>query len=245
MFRPDYKSGRIGLSSLIESRRIETVASVLGMANQINIAIRGLFPTPVAAAELPDAAARNAELRQIILDYRRNSPSVQASNDGGWHSDRSLLSWGGPRVGEIIEAAKLMANRMMMDRAGKAVAPSWKPIAWANVNEAGNGNTCHYHPGAVWSGTYYVDDGGAIDNPALGGEFELLDPRGAAPAMYAPHLAFAGDGGRAVGATESIRPKPGLIILFPSWMFHQVRPYRGQGERISIAFNLTLAQTAD
>lgn len=210
------------------------------MTTQINIAMRGLFPTPVAAAELPDAAARNAELKKIILDYREKSPSVQASNDGGWHSDRNLLTWGGPRVAEIIEAATLMADRMTVDRAGRPAGQRWKPIAWANVNEAGNANICHYHPGAFWSGTYYVDDGGTIDDPSLGGEFELLDPRGAGPSMYAPHLAFAGEGGRALGATESIRPKPGLIILFPSWIFHQVRPYRGQAERISIAFNLTL-----
>ncbi len=30
------------------------------------------------------------------------------------------------------------------------------------------------------------------------------------------------------------------MVLFPSWLFHQVRPYRGQGLRISIAFNLGL-----
>ncbi|TAN08894.1 MAG: hypothetical protein EPN45_08130, partial [Rhizobiaceae bacterium] len=34
------------------------------------------------------------------------------------------------------------------------------------------------------------------------------------------------------------RPKPGLMVLFPSWLFHQVRPYRGTHERISVAFNL-------
>ncbi len=212
------------------------------MAGQMNVAVRGLFSTPVGAAELPDAAARNAELRDIILAYREKSPSVQASNDGGWHSDRNLMSWGGTRVAEIIDAAKMMANRMTVDRAGKPMAPNWKPIAWANVNEAGNGNICHYHPGAFWSGTYYVDDGGSSSDAGLGGEFELLDPRGAAPSMYAPFLAFAGDGGRAVGATESIRPKPGLMVLFPAWLFHQVRPYRGTRERISIAFNLTIWQ---
>jgi len=29
-------------------------------------------------------------------------------------------------------------------------------------------------------------------------------------------------------------------VLFPAWMTHQVRPYRGTAERISIAFNLAL-----
>jgi hypothetical protein len=33
--------------------------------------------------------------------------------------------------------------------------------------------------------------------------------------------------------------------LFPSWLFHQVRPYRGTGLRISIAFNLGVSAPAD
>ena len=31
-----------------------------------------------------------------------------------------------------------------------------------------------------------------------------------------------------------------LLFMFPSWLFHQVRPYRGSGLRISIAFNLSV-----
>jgi len=30
------------------------------------------------------------------------------------------------------------------------------------------------------------------------------------------------------------------MVLFPAWMMHQVRPYRGNAERISIAFNLSV-----
>ena len=40
------------------------------------------------------------------------------------------------------------------------------------------------------------------------------------------------------GSGETILPKPGLLFLFPSWLQHQVRPYRGTELRISIAFNL-------
>ena len=36
-----------------------------------------------------------------------------------------------------------------------------------------------------------------------------------------------GEDGQSVGAAETIRPRPGLLFLFPSWLFHQVRPYRG------------------
>jgi len=58
--------------------------------------------------------------------------------------------------------------------------------------------------------------------------------------MYAPMLIFIGEDGASVGGAEIIRPKPGLLFLFPSWLMHQVRPYLGTGLRISIAFNLSL-----
>jgi hypothetical protein len=47
-------------------------------------------------------------------------------------------------------------------------------------------------------------------------------------------------GGLTAGATERVPPKSGRLVMFPAWMMHQVRPYRGTAERISIACNLSL-----
>jgi uncharacterized protein (TIGR02466 family) len=55
--------------------------------------------------------------------------------------------------------------------------------------------------------------------------------------MYAPQLAFAVPGGQSAGASELIYPKSGQFVLFPSWLQHAVRPYRGERTRISVAFN--------
>ena len=41
-----------------------------------------------------------------------------------------------------------------------------------------------------------------------------------------------------------MRPQPGLLLMFPSWLSHAVRPYRGDGVRISIAINMTPAPSA-
>ena len=205
---------------------------------RLDIAVKGLFATPVAALELPRAAMLNPALRAAILQRRAETPSIQASNAGGWHSDREIATWGGEPVAEILAVARGVADRMTADRHGKPLRPAWVVQAWANVNGPGDANICHYHPGSFWSGTYYVDDGGCASDASLGGEFEMLDPRGAAPAMYAPLLKFAGEDGASVGSGETIRPRPGLLFLFPSWLHHQVRPYRGNELRISIAFNL-------
>jgi hypothetical protein len=133
----------------------------------MEIAVRGLFATLVAAVALSDAEARDALLYATILE-RQQHASIQSSNAGGWHSSRDLEAWVGPN--------------------------------------------------------YDVDDGGAAADPA-----------------YAPTLRFAGDDGQSAGSAETIQPKLGLLFLFPSWLMHQVRPYRGTGLRVSIAFNLGVA----
>ena len=202
------------------------------------ISTRNLFPTPVASVDTPDAEARNAELRALILERRGAAPTIHASNDGGWHSDRDLLAWGGERAAEVANMARAVASHLTRDLAGREVQPDWTVSAWANVNGPGDANICHYHPGWFWSGTYYVDDGGVSLDNSVGGNFEMLDPRGPAPAMQAPTLAYAGEGGQPIGPIEWIRPRAGLLVLFPSWLQHQVRSYRGKRERISIAFNL-------
>ena len=36
-------------------------------------------------------------------------------------------------------------------------------------------------------------------------------------------------------------PRSGLLIMFPGWLRHSVRPFEGRGERISVALNLSLS----
>ena len=73
----------------------------------------------------------------------------------------------------------------------------------------------------------------------------MLDPRGPAPMMHAPSLKFAGDDGLTAGSAQTIRPKPGLLFIFPSFLMHGVRPYRGNGLRISVAINFGHYSQAD
>jgi len=202
--------------------------------------VKLMFPTPVALLPLPALHRQNEMLKQAILARAASHPSIQASNHGGWQSDWKMQDWAGPALTGLLDVARTLTNGLTRDRQDREVKVEWKANAWANVNGPGDANEFHVHPGAFWSGVYVVDDAGCGADPSLGGELELLDPRGAGPAMYAPLLAFAGPGGRAVGASEIIRPKTGLLALFPAWLYHQVRPYRGKGKRISIAFNLSV-----
>jgi uncharacterized protein (TIGR02466 family) len=204
--------------------------------------IISLFATPVVILDVADADALNRELRKVIDQRRQADAGTRHSNLGGWQSSWDMERWGGAAGVKLLAIGRNTANRVTTDREGKPVNMAWRANMWANVNKSGHGNEFHSHPGSFWSGVYYVDDGGIAADPSLGGELEFMDPRGPGPAMYAPHLAFAMPAGRglSVGANETVPPKSGRLVMFPAWLLHQVRPYHGNAERISIAFNLSL-----
>ena len=204
------------------------------------IHIQPLFATPVVVCWLPEAAQVNAALAQAIEAKMAASTGTHHSNVGGWQSEWDLTAWGGAAAAKVVEQARAIANQLTCDREGNRVEIDWLVNAWANVNRMGQSNEFHTHPGSYWSGTYYVDDGGIGADQSLGGEFEIQDPRGVGPAMYAPRLAFNFPGGLAVGASETLSPRAGMMIMFPAWLSHAVRPYRGNRQRISVAFNLSL-----
>ena len=121
----------------------------------------------------------------------------------------------------------------------------WVPELWANVSAKGHANQYHTHPGSFWSAVAYVDDGYAGDNnPELGGELQLLDPRAPMVQMTAPDLRMKGADGIPQSAEVSIRPQTGMVVLFPSWLQHAVRPFSGEGTRISVAINSVAAKKA-
>ena len=203
------------------------------------VTMRALFATPVAIATLPNAAQLYNALRATILARAETHPSTSHSNLGGWQSTWDIVEWGGPEAKTILAFSRQFADKLTADRHGKPAPQNWRMNAWANVNRQHHGNEFHTHPGCVWSAVYYVDDGGIADDPLLGGQLEIQDPRGVAPAMYRPDLVPNVPGGAAFGASEMIGPAAGTMLMFPSWLSHAVRPYMGEKVRISIAINLS------
>ena len=78
------------------------------------------------------------------------------------------------------------------------------------------------------SGTFYVRV------PAGSGGLKIEDPR--LPLMMAapPRRDDAPEDSRAFVYTE---PKSGMLLLWESWLRHEVPPGAGKGDRISISFN--------
>ena len=201
-----------------------------------------LFPTPLISARIEGHAALNAKLAETILAREQVERGVSVSNAGGWHS-LEFLSWCGAEGEALLAAARDLVDRMTVMEAGGGFAAAkvnWVATAWANVSRAGHFNKPHAHGGAFWSAVYWVEDGGAADDPGLGGLLQISDPRGVLPLMAAPHLRFALDDCLSDGSARSIQPQAGTLVLFPSWLVHEVTPYRGDKPRISVAFNFAL-----
>jgi hypothetical protein len=104
--------------------------------------------------------------------------------------------------------------------------------AWAMVMQNGDYTITHDHGDSHWSTTYYVDAGDAdLERSPNSGALALLDPR---------------RGGRPIagvdpGSTFTIRPRTGMLVVFPGYLQHYVHAYRGTRPRVAIACNLTLS----
>lgn len=99
---------------------------------------------------------------------------------------------------------------------------------WVNVMPTGAQHTAHIHPQSVISGTYYV----VIPKGASAIKFE--DPR-LGFFMNAPTVKE-----KAKLANQrfvSLQPKAGDVILFESWIRHEVPTNKATQSRISISFN--------
>jgi uncharacterized protein (TIGR02466 family) len=201
------------------------------MSHQIAMA----FPTLIGRFQVSNTEGINAKLLRMLLEREASSPSNDYANVGGWHSSGDLLEWPNPAVEPlrnwISEALTKMvqATGQLPEVVGRSAPPkgSFRISAWGNISRRGNYHRMHNHPNSAWSGCYYVT--GIDAKNSMGGVLELYDPRHFAEMVDVP--------GSPYGQRVLIRPVPGLMVLFPSWIYHFVHPSDTDSERVSIAFN--------
>jgi uncharacterized protein (TIGR02466 family) len=99
---------------------------------------------------------------------------------------------------------------------------------WANLLKAGGRHSGHIHPNSILSGTLYVEV------PKNSGAIRFEDPR-LGLMMSAPRRDK--DSPEELQQFVSVEPRPGLLLMWESWLRHEVLAGSGRGERLSISFN--------
>lgn len=205
----------------------------------------GLFETPIAYCQVNNAEQLIADLTTAVREKMQTTGGLNRSNIGAWHSDTNMLDWGGEPARKLAETATSVARRLSHFQEGSPDGYDWFVRMWANVTARGGLNTIHSHPGNLWAAVFYLDMGGADDNTDLGGSLYVEDPRFPMAAMRDPSLRLVGVNGQPQQYEVDLKLTRGNLVVFPAWLRHGVRPYRGEGERISIALNIDAQRKHD
>ena len=188
------------------------------------------FSTPVWTSKINNFESVNNEMSEYISSLRKTDPlGVVKSNFKGWHSKNFDLQNKEPK--NFIEAIKNNINNSLTSMNWDLHSQSVKiKSMWAIINEKSAWNQKHHHSNSDISAAYYVE---AHDNC---GDIVFYDPR---PARVYKHP-IAIESNDLNATVNSVKPEPGLLVLFPSYLEHSVKPNMSDKKRIVISFNLSL-----
>jgi uncharacterized protein (TIGR02466 family) len=99
---------------------------------------------------------------------------------------------------------------------------------WVNVLKPGGTHSGHIHPHSAVSGTLY------LEVPEGSGGIRFEDPR--LPLMMAAPTRRE-DAEEPLRPFVTIAPRPGMILLWESWLRHEVEANGAKSDRLSISFN--------
>jgi uncharacterized protein (TIGR02466 family) len=195
--------------------------------------IRNLFHTPIFEGDLGDAALVEALLGMAHGLARDDRAGVRWSREHrykGYTSYASLndLPLRDPDAAALVKKldrhVAAFANACAFDLPKRLKCDS----LWVNILKPGGTHSGHIHPHSVVSGTLYLD----VPEGAGGLKFE--DPR--LPLMMAAPMR-SNDAPEALRPHITMAPRPGMILLWESWLRHEVEANGAKSERVSISFN--------
>ena len=195
--------------------------------------LRSLFATRLYQAEIADADLL-ADLAHSIRSLAMDDTAGQGwSREHGYKGYTSYASLNDlpKRDPAFADLAKVLARHAAAFARDCAFDLERKPrldSLWVNLLKSGGHHSGHIHPHSVISGTMYVEA------PPGSGLIRFEDPR--LPQMMAapPRRSDAPDDMRTF---VSVAPRPGLILLWESWLRHEVLAGTAKAERLSISFN--------
>ena len=202
------------------------------------MATRQLFPTPVYEGSLStDRSFENfrseleAACHMLAEGDAAGRAWCRANGYGGYTSYASLddlptrASVFGELKTKLDRHARVFAQELAFDLGrGRLRLDS----LWVNILKPGAAHSGHIHPHSVISGTVYVA------TPKGASALKLEDPR--LPLMMAAPPRRA-DAAEATRTFVYLTPRPGTVLMWESWLRHEVPANRAGTDRISISFN--------
>ena len=204
--------------------------------------LTNMFVTPLYRAKLNDLAKKKVsydELRDTCIAIAEDDEAGQewCEREGypGYTSYASLddLPWRAPIFGDLEKAldkhVAAFCEALGFDLQGKKLKCN---AFWINILPEGGTYSSHIHPHSVISGTTYVA------MPVGTSALKLEDPR-LAMMMLSPLRKK--DAPQELQPFVYVKPEVGELLLWESWLRHEVPMNMSEEERISVSFNYNWA----
>lgn len=201
--------------------------------------ILSCFPTSISKARLANLLHLNAELEHLALELsQRDSEGIAWCSRHGYAGYTSYASV--PDLSEASAPCRKLRRQIELHALDFAKALQWdlrggRPkvdTLWVNVLPPGGSHTSHIHTNSVISGTYYV----RLPKGSAAITFE--DPRHAMMMAAPPRKATAP---RNRQTYVTLAPRPGDLLMWESWLRHEVPLNRAESDRISFSFNCVIS----
>ncbi len=194
---------------------------------------RALFATRLYEADLGDPALLESlahAIRAFAQDDEAGRRWSKEHRYAGYTSYASLNDL--PRRDpDFADLAKLLTRHAAKLASECAFDLGRKPkldSLWVNLLKSGGHHSGHIHPHSIISGTLYVEA------PKGSGSLRFEDPR--LPLMMSAPPRRP-DAPPELQSFVTIEPRAGLLLMWESWLRHEVLPGTGKADRLSISFN--------
>jgi len=196
---------------------------------------RSLFATRLYDAEIDDPALLGALAHSIRSISEDDEAGRRWSREKGYKGYTSYASLNDlpKRDPAFAGLQKLLTRHAASFADALAFDLGKKPkldSLWVNLLKPGGHHTAHIHPHSILSGTLYVEV------PPDSGPIRFEDPR--LPMMMAAPLR-RDDASEELRPFFTVEPRPGLLLMWESWLRHEVLPGSAKADRLSISFNFS------
>ena len=191
-----------------------------------------LFPDPIFHYKLENYKQINKELLNYILELqKKDKKGNNRSNRGGWHSPNFDLVNPGPPI-NFINSFKDFLKHIIEDEIGWEYIPNKQRVVamWAIINKKNSYNVKHNHQNCYLSSAYY------IKKPENSGDITFYDPKESKTYRFPEvekHTNYSAE-------SVTIKPEEGDLLIFPSYLYHDVGVNLSDKERIVVSFNIDI-----